>query len=91
MHNQTFKLSNHEKISEFVSDNLIKYILGYLIAVSKNKKVPFLDIQNQNPRMHLTPPSVGRNTCGGFNFRCPKSVLFDFWTPSYFLPQNHFF
>ena len=41
-----------------VSHNLIKYTHGYLIAASKNQKEPFLDIQNQNPRMHLMPPSV---------------------------------
>ena len=58
-----------------VSHNLIKYTHGYLIAAYKNQKVPFLDIQNQNPCVRLMPPSVGRNACGCFNFGCIKRVL----------------
>ena len=72
-----------------VSHNLIKYTHGYLIAASKNQKEPFSDIQNQNPRVRLMPPSVGRNARGGFNFGCIKRVIFDFLTPPYFLTQNH--
>ena len=52
-----------------VSHNLIKY----------TQKVPFLDIQNQKPRVRLMPPSVGRNARGGFNFGCKKGYFLIFF------------
>ena len=74
-----------------VSHNLIKYTHGYLIAASKNQKVPFLDIQNQNPCVHLMPPSVGRNACGGFNFGCIKRVIFLFFDASLLFYSKPYF
>ena len=66
MHNQSFKISNHEKISEFVSDNLIKYIPGYLIAASKKSKSTFFRHPKSKPPHAFDTTKCGKKRMWGF-------------------------